>query len=48
LQRDNIVAEGALDLASLGLVPTPMDLIVPGYLARFRKGGRRTSEYSRS
>jgi NADH dehydrogenase len=48
LQCDNIVAEGALDLASLGLVPTPMDLIVPGYLARFRKGGRRMSEYSRS
>jgi len=48
LRRDNVVAEGALDLASLGLVPTPMDLIVPGYLARFRKGGRRTREYSRS
>jgi NADH dehydrogenase len=41
LQRDNIVAEGALDLASLGIVPTPMDLILPGYLARFRKGARR-------
>jgi NADH dehydrogenase len=48
LQHDNVVAEGALDLASLGLVPTPMDLIVPGYLARFRKGGRKMSEYSRS
>jgi len=41
LQRDNIVAEGALDLASLGIVQTPMDLILPGYLGRFRKGGRR-------
>jgi NADH dehydrogenase len=41
LQRDNIVAEGALDLASLGIVPTPMDLILPSYLGRFRKGGRR-------
>jgi len=41
LQCDNIVAEGALDLASLGIVPTPMDLILPGYLGRFRKGGRR-------
>jgi len=48
LRHDNVVAEGALDLASLGLVPTPMDLIVPGYLARFRKGGRKMSEYSRS
>jgi NADH dehydrogenase len=41
LQCDNIVAEGALDLASLGIVPTPMDLVLPGYLGRFRKGGRR-------
>jgi NADH dehydrogenase len=41
LQRDNIVAEGALDLASLGIVPTPMDLILSSYLGRFRKGGRR-------
>jgi len=48
LQCDNVVAEGALDLASLGVVPTPMDLMVPGYLARFRKGGRRTPEFSRS
>jgi NADH dehydrogenase len=43
LQCDNVVAEGALDLASLGVVPTPMDLVVPGYLARFRKGGRQDS-----
>jgi NADH dehydrogenase len=41
LQCDNIVAEGALDLASLGIVPTPMDLVLPGYLGRFRKGGPR-------
>jgi NADH dehydrogenase len=41
LQCDNIVAEGALDLASLGIVPTPMDLILPFYLGRFRKGGHR-------
>jgi NADH dehydrogenase len=40
LQRDNIVAEDALDLASLGLTPTPMDMIVPDYLTRFRSGGR--------
>jgi NADH dehydrogenase len=41
LQRDNIVAPGALDLASLNLPATPMDFIVPGYLARFCSGGRR-------
>jgi len=41
LQCDNVVAEGALDLASLGIVPAPMDMIVPAYLSRFRKGGRQ-------
>jgi NADH dehydrogenase len=40
LRRDNVVADGALDLASLGIVPTPMDMIVPDYLARFRRGGK--------
>jgi NADH dehydrogenase len=37
LQRDNIVSANAAGLPSLGIVPTPMDLIVPGYLARFRR-----------
>ena len=32
LQRDNVVSPGALGLPELGIVPTPMDLIVPGYL----------------
>jgi NADH dehydrogenase len=41
LQCDNVVAEGALDLASLGVTATPMDMVVPGYLARFRTGGRK-------
>lgn len=41
LQRDNIVAEHALDLASLGIRPTPIDMIVPQYLSRYRVGGRR-------
>jgi uncharacterized protein YbjT (DUF2867 family) len=39
LQRDNVVAADALDLASLGLTPTPMDMIVPQYLTRYRRGG---------
>ena len=38
LRDDNVVADGAADLRSLGIVPTPMDMVVPGYLARFRKG----------
>ncbi len=41
LQHDNVVAEGALDLASFGITPTPMDMVVPQYLERFRSGGRR-------
>lgn len=39
LQRDNVVAPNAAGLPSLGIVPTPMDLIVPRYLARFRRKG---------
>ena len=41
LERDNMVAPDALDLAFLGLVPTPLDMVVPQYLDRFRAGGRR-------
>jgi NADH dehydrogenase len=46
LQCDNVVAEGALDLASLGIVPVPMDMIVPAYLSRFRKGGHKAGQPS--
>jgi uncharacterized protein YbjT (DUF2867 family) len=45
LQRDNIVAPGALDLASLGIAAAPLDLVVPGYLSRFCAGGRRALIY---
>ncbi len=41
LQRDNVVAAGAPSLADLGIVPTPMELVVPAYLRRFRPGGGR-------
>jgi NADH dehydrogenase len=40
LQTDNVVAPGALDLASLGITPSRMDLILPPYLARYRPSGR--------
>lgn len=40
LQIDNIVTEGMSDLPELGIVPTALDLILPTYLDRFRKGGR--------
>jgi NADH dehydrogenase len=40
LTSDNVVAADAAGLAELGIVPTPMDLVVPAYLCRFRPGGR--------
>jgi uncharacterized protein YbjT (DUF2867 family) len=39
LKSDNIVSSGALTLASLGLTPTPAEVILPSYLDRFRRGG---------
>nr|WP_294526795.1 complex I NDUFA9 subunit family protein [uncultured Rhodopila sp.] len=39
LQRDNVVADGALGLGDLGITPTPVELIVPAYLSRFQPGG---------
>ena len=39
LARDNVVSAGTPDLATLGIVPTPMELIAPTYLRRFRPGG---------
>ena len=39
LARDNVVAAGMPGLADLGIVPTPVELIVPLYLRRFRPGG---------
>jgi hypothetical protein len=39
--RDNVVASGMPGLADLGIVPTPIELIVPFYLRRFRPGGKR-------
>ena len=44
LQRDNVVAEGAAGLAALDIVPTPIDLVVPEYLARYRQGGGKREE----
>jgi len=41
LARDNVVAPDALTLADLGIAPVAMDLVIPGYLARYRPGGRR-------
>lgn len=40
LKRDNVVTEGALGLTDLGITPTAVEAIVPGYLARYRAGGK--------
>jgi len=44
LARDNVVAEGMPGLAALGITPTPVELVVPDYLMRYRPGGGRREE----
>lgn len=40
LRHDNVVSEGALTLADLGIEPTALEVIIPTYLGRFRPGAR--------
>ncbi|MBY0300928.1 MULTISPECIES: complex I NDUFA9 subunit family protein [Sphingomonas] len=40
LQHDNVVGPHAEGLAALGITPTPLDSVAPGWLVRFRKAGR--------
>ncbi|MGH6932070.1 MAG: complex I NDUFA9 subunit family protein [Dongiaceae bacterium] len=42
LRHDNVVAADALGLGDLGIAPTPIETIIPSYLARYRPGGRST------
>jgi hypothetical protein len=42
LHKDAIVTPGAPGLAQLGVTPTALELILPTYLNRFRRGGRAT------
>jgi NADH dehydrogenase len=45
LERDNVLTPGNPGLADLGIAPTPIDLVVPEYLRRFRAdGGRRVAQ----
>jgi uncharacterized protein YbjT (DUF2867 family) len=41
LQEDNVVGPDVPGLAELGVVPTPVELVVPDYLRRFQPGGGR-------
>ncbi len=40
LKQDNVLSGAAPGLAELGIQPTAVELILPTYLDRFRKGGR--------
>jgi uncharacterized protein YbjT (DUF2867 family) len=40
LAHDNIVSAGAKTLADFGITPTPVEAIVPSYLARYRPKGQ--------
>lgn len=39
LERDNVVSPGAPGLAELGITPTPLEVVVPDYLATYRPWG---------
>ncbi len=45
LARDNVVADGAPGLADLGVQATPIELVVPAYLMRYRAGGLKREAY---
>jgi len=40
LQSDNVVADGAAGLDALGIRPTPLDTVAPGWLVKYRRHGR--------
>ena len=40
LQSDNVVGAKAMGLAALGIAPTPLDAVTPGWLVQYRKHGR--------
>ncbi|HZT50741.1 MAG TPA: complex I NDUFA9 subunit family protein, partial [Stellaceae bacterium] len=40
LRRDNVVSAGVPGLRELGIVPTALELVLPTYLDKYRRGGR--------
>ena len=40
LEVDNVVEKGAKELKDLGVLPTPLEAVAPGYLGRFRPHGQ--------
>jgi uncharacterized protein YbjT (DUF2867 family) len=47
LKRDNVVSPGITGLEALGVTPTPIELIVPQYLARHRAEPTRAGRFPR-
>lgn len=43
LQSDNVVSDGALSFADLGVAPTAVAAVAPEYLGRYRNGGQFAS-----
>jgi NADH dehydrogenase len=46
LRRDNVVGEGALGFEDLGLTPSPIQVVLPSYLARYRPKGRLAKSHN--
>jgi NADH dehydrogenase len=44
LASDNVASPTMPGLPALGIIPTPVELIVPGYLDRYRPGGGKREE----
>jgi len=44
LGRDNVADPALPGLSELGILPTPVELVVPSYLLRYRQGGVRPGE----
>jgi uncharacterized protein YbjT (DUF2867 family) len=45
LKQDNVVSQGAKTLADLGVAPTPIELVVPDYLTRYRANAARVAQH---